>query len=201
MKREKIYKIFARIPTLRTERLILRPMHITDAPDMYEYACRDDLTEYLLWSPHPSVSYTRDYLAYIESRYATCDFYDWAVTLADSGKMIGTAGFTKIDAPNNCAEIGYVLNPEYHGMGLGTEAAKKVVDFGFDTLGLHRIEARFMKGNSASEHVMEKLGMTFEGYHRDCILVKGKYRTVGFCAILSEDRRSDGEASDPTNNA
>ena len=94
MKRETVYKIFTRMPRLRTERLTLRPMHTTDAYDMYEYASREDLTEYLLWSPHPSVTYTRDYLAYIESRYATGDFYDWAITLTENGKMIGTAGFT-----------------------------------------------------------------------------------------------------------
>ena len=187
MKREKIYKLFSRMPTLTTERLLLRPMSTLDAYDMYEYSCREDLTEYLLWSPHPSVSYTRDYLAYVESRYATCDFYDWAVTLQSSGKMIGTVGFTKIDAPHNSAEIGYVINPEYHHLGLGFEAAERIVTFGFEKLELHRIEAKFMKGNDSSLHVMEKLGMTFEGYHRDSMLVKGSYRTIGYCSILKEE--------------
>ncbi len=184
MKKETVHKIFSKMPTLTTSRLVLRPMRVTDAYDMHEYACREDVTEYLLWSPHPSLSYTADYLAYIESRYARGEFFDWAVTLADSGKMIGTAGFTKIDAPHNSAEIGYVLNPEYHGCGFGSEAAGRVVSFGFEELGLHRIEARFMEGNSASLRVMAKLGMSLEGYARDSMLVKGKYRTVGVCSIL-----------------
>ena len=184
MKRGKIYKIFNRMPTLTTERLVLRPMRTADAYDMYEYACLEEVTEFLLWSPHPSVSYTRDYLAYIESRYATCDFFDWAVTLKDSGKMIGTVGFTKIDTSNNSAEIGYVLNPQYHGQGIALEASRKIVEFGFDTVGLHRIEAKFMKGNRASLRVMEKLGMTLEGYSVDGMYVKGKYRTIGTCAII-----------------
>ena len=183
-KQKKIHKIFSKMPILHTDRLILRPMCTGDAYDMYEYASREDLTEYLLWSPHQSVSYTRDYLAYIESRYASGDFYDWAVTLADSGKMIGTVGFTKLDTTHNSGEIGYVINPEYHHLGLGYEAAKRVVEFGFERLELHRIEARFMQGNDASLHVMQKLGMTFEGYHRDYMLVKGTYRTIGICAML-----------------
>ena len=107
-------------------------MRVTDAYDMNDYATREDLTEYLLWSPHPSISYTRNYLAYIESRYAACEFYDWAITLADTDKMIGTVGFTKIDCPHNKAEIGYVLNPDYHGAGIATEAAKKILEFGFE---------------------------------------------------------------------
>ena len=184
MKREKIYKLFSRMPTLTTERLCLRPMSTADAFDMYEYSCREDLTEYLLWSPHPSVSYTRDYLAYVESRYATCDFYDFAVVLRDSGKMIGTVGFTKIDAPHNLAEIGYVINPEYHHLGIGFEAAERIVKFGFEKLELHRIEAKFMQGNDASVRVMQRLGMSFEGFAVDSMLVKGEYKTIGTYAMV-----------------
>lgn len=185
MKREKAKKIFSNIPELHTQRLRLRPMHITDACDMYEYACNEELTKYLLWSPHTSVDYTRDYLKYVERRYSEGEFYDWAIEL--DGKMIGTVGFTKIDFPHNSGEIGYVLNPKYQRRGLGTEAADKIIEFGFSRLGLHRIEARFMQGNSASLRVMEKLGMTLEGYHRDSMLVKGSYRTVGVCAILKDE--------------
>ena len=58
------------------------------------------------------------------------------------------------------------------------------MEFGFSELGLHRIEARFMKGNDRSLRVMEKLGMSFEGYHVDEIFVKGSYRTVGICAAV-----------------
>ena len=184
MKREKLLRMFERMPTLRTERLILRPMKTSDSYDMYEYACREDVTEYLTWSPHPSVSYTREYLACVEDRYSKGEFYDWAVTLADSGKMIGTVGFTKINLAHNSAEIGYVLNPEYHRIGLGYEAAKRIVDFGFEQLDLHRIEAKFMKENTASRSLMAKLGMTLEGYGRESMLIKGKYRTIGVCSIL-----------------
>ena len=189
MKKDTIYKIFRKMPTLYTERLILRPMRVSDAYDMYEYACRDDVTKYLLWSPHESIFVTKNYLAYIEKRYKIADFYDWAVIHAESGKMIGTAGFTRIDEHNSCGEIGYVLNPDYHGMGIGTEAAKRVMDFGFDVLGLHRIEAKFMRGNDASLRVMEKLGMSFEGYHIDSMLVKGEYRTIGYCARIKEQNK------------
>ncbi len=183
-KDKRIQKVFGRMPTLTTERLVLRPMRVSDAFDMYEYAHREDVTEYLLWRPHPSIADTREYLASIEHRYAACDFYDWAVTLADSGKMIGTVGFTRIDLSNGLGEIGYVLNPEYHGRGIATEAAQKILDFGFERLGLHRIEAKFMQGNEASLKVMKKLGMTFEGYHKDSMLVKGEYKTIGYCAII-----------------
>lgn len=187
MKRETVCRIFSDIPTLKTERLILRGMRVTDAADMYRYARREDVTEFLLWSPHPTVSYTEEYLRYLQGRYALGEFYDWAVVEKASGRMIGTCGFTRFDLPHRCGELGYVLNPDYHGRGLGTEAAERVLAFGFETVGLHRIEAKFMQGNEASRHVMEKLGMCFEGYRRDGMLVKGTYRTIGCCAILSDE--------------
>ncbi len=187
MNREEIVQLFSKMPTLESARLTLRPMRISDAEDMYRYARRLDVTEYLLWQPHPSQRYTEQYLQYIEKRYRLGEFYDWAVVDKQSGRMIGTCGFTRFDFPNDVGEIGYVLSPEMHGRGFGTEAASRVLAFGFEELRLHRIEVKFMEGNLASLHVAEKLGMTFEGYRRDGMLVKGKYRTIGMSAILAEE--------------
>ncbi|MGM9683163.1 MAG: GNAT family N-acetyltransferase [Eubacteriales bacterium] len=189
MKKETILNIFTDMPRLKTERLLLRSMCESDAYDMYCYAKREDVTEYLLWSPHSSISYTKEYLKYVENRYKIGDFYDWAIVNCENMRMIGTCGFTKIDTNNNCGEIGYVINPEYRGRGFAPEAATAVIGFGFSTLGLHRIEAKFMAGNTPSCRVMEKLGMTFEGFMRESMLVKGSYRTVGVCSILKNEFR------------
>lgn len=187
MKRETLYFTFSNMPTLTTERLVLRKLKASDASDMFEYARLAEVTKYLTWKPHKDVHYTKQYLEYLGTRYAVGDFYDWAITLADSGKMIGTVGFTKFDLPNNSAEIGYVLNPEYAGKGIATEAAKKIVNFGFNFLKLHRIEARHMVGNDASHRVMEKLGMKEEGTFRESYFVGGSYRTVTVCSILANE--------------
>ena len=187
MKRETIARIFCDQPTIETERLILRRIMPTDAEDMFEYANDKQVPRYLLWNPHPSLAYTKEYLAYLESRYAVGDFFDWAVVVKSSGKMIGTCGFTRFRYEDDCGEIGYVLSPDFHGSGLGTEAAKRDLRFGFEVLGLHRIEVKFMQGNAASLRVSEKLGMQFEGYHRDAMFVKGQYRTIGMSAILAEE--------------
>ena len=189
MKKETVYKIFSDIPKITTKRLTLRAMRELDAEDMFEYATLPEVTKFLLWREHPSLAYTKEYLAYIESRYSVGDFYDWAITLSDSGKMIGTCGFTKIDTVNDVGEIGYVLNPAYHHMGLAKEAASAVIRFGFDTLGLHRIEAKFIEGNDASRKLMESLGMTAEGFEREAMLVKGKYVTIGKYSKLATDKQ------------
>lgn len=184
MKQEKLLQLFSSIPSLKTERLILRPMRQSDAEDMYDYACREELTKYLLWSPHKSLSYTKEYLRYVEKRYSLGDFYDWAVVEASSGKMIGTCGFTRIDLQNKVGELGYVINPDYHGNGYAQEAARAVMSFGFEKLSLHRLEVRFMKGNEASLNVAQALGMEFEGYLKDAMLVKGQHVTIGIASLL-----------------
>ena len=184
MRRETIYRIFSDPPTLTTARLTLRAMRSQDADDMFEYARLPEVTKYLLWSEHESVGYTRDYLKYVESRYSVGDFYDFALVESSSGKMIGTCGFTCLDPVNNVGEIGYVLNPAYFGKGYATEAAREIIRFGKDSLGLHRVEARFMKGNDASVRVMLRLGMSFEGYATDAMFVKGEYKTIGTYAMV-----------------
>ena len=187
MKKEHICRIFSRIPELETERLILRKMRVGDCDDMFEYAQRSDVTEFLTWKPHPDVFYTKEYLAFIGEHYAAGDFFDWAIVLREENKMIGTCGFTRFNYAANSAEVGYVINPKYRGVGIAPEAVGKVIEFGFEKLGLNRIEAKFMEDNAPSRRVMEKLGMTFEGIRREEMLIKGIYRNIGTCSILRSE--------------
>ncbi len=184
-----ITEVFRNPPVLFTERLLLRKMERFDAEDMFEYASLPQTTEYLLWEPHPDINYTRKYLAFVSGQYKSCQFYDWAVTLRESGKMIGTCGFTRLDAKNMSGEIGYVINPAYRGFGYAAEAAKKVIEFGFEDLALQRIEARYMVDNIASRHVMNKLHMQFEGISRNAVQVRGNFVSVGTCSILRDEFR------------
>lgn len=187
MNKDDITRVFKNIPVLETDRLVLRRMAKTDADDMYEYARRSDTTRYLTWNPHPDRKYSYQYLVYLQQKYKQGEFHDWAVTLRDSGKMIGTCGFTRFDFPNESAEVGYVINPDFWGKGYAPEALRRVIRFGFDYLELHRIEAKYMEDNIASCHVMEKCGMTFEGVHRESLFVKSEFVSVGVCSILRSE--------------
>ncbi len=190
MNHDELTRIFRDPPEIETPRLILRRMRKTDSADMYEYARDPAVSEYLLWQPHESEAYTRRYLNYLQTRYRAGDFHDWAVVWRDADKMIGTCGFTSFRLDANSAEIGYVLNRFYWGMGVAPEAVRAVLRFGFLELRLHRIEAHYMIGNDRSRRVMEKVGMTYEGTQRDSLFVKGRYVSVGVCAVLENEFRS-----------
>ena len=142
MKKETIYRIFSNIPTLETERFLLRKMSMDDTDDMYEYARNADVTKYLSWSPHPDKAYTFEYLSYLQNRYKTGDFFDWSIVCKDTGKMIGTCGFTRFYFAHNGAEIGYVINPEYQGKGIATEVCARVIRYGLQYGGGARLCAK-----------------------------------------------------------
>lgn len=193
MKKSVIYRLFSSIPTIETDRLILRAMRVLDAEDMYAYAKREDVTRYLTWEPHPDIKHTKEYLTYVGQRYRTGDFYDWAIVCREDGRMIGSCGFTKFNFASDSAEIGYVLNPHDHGKGYGTEAVEAVLKFGFETLKLHRIEARFIQENIRSLKLMQRVGMTLEGYARESHFLKGEYKTIGRCSILRREYENPKE--------
>lgn len=187
MEKDEILKIFKNPPILECDRIILRKMDRSFADDMFEYASNPAVTKYLTWDVHPNRRFSYNYLGYVNSRYRTGEFFDWAITMRDSGKMIGTCGFTRFNFSSYSAEIGFVLNPKYWGYSIAPEASRRVIRFGFDTLELHRIEARYMENNIQSRRVMEKSGMTFEGIYRDMMLVRGQFVSVGACSILRSE--------------
>lgn len=187
MKSNTISNFFSRMPKLETSRLLLRAIKRSDLDDIYEYSSDPKTSKYLLWSPHKSKDFTKTFIELILSKYKSGEYNDWAIVYKPTGKMIGTCGFTRIDESNSLVEAGYVINPEYWGMGIATEALQRVIDFAFCDLAVNRVECRFMFGNEASLAVMIKAGMKLEGYQRDAVFVKGKFHTIGIASILKRE--------------
>ena len=174
----KITEVFANPPTLETERLRLVKISPEHAADIYEYSCDPDVTKYLTWSCHSSQKETERYIKLLQKKYTAGVFNDWGLVLKESGKFIGTCGFTSFDYEKNTAEIGYVLNQAYWGKGYAVEAARCVMEFGFENFGLCGYCAKCMEGNDSSMRVMQKLGMSFEGIYKNGMFIKGAYKTI-----------------------
>ncbi len=186
---EALRTVFAGNPVLSSQRILLRKLTRADAEDLYDYARREEVSRYLLWSPHPSLRYTKRYLSTVSRQYKNGLFYDFAVVLKSENRMIGTCGFTSCHEESAVGEVGYVLSPDYRGQGLATEAVLLLLRWGFCNLGMNRIEARYIVGNDASLALMERCGMRREGICRQLMFVKGTYRDIGVCAILREEFR------------
>lgn len=187
MRISSITKFFSKMPILETDRLYLRAIKQCDVDDIFEYSSDPKTSKYLLWDVHKSVRYTQEIVDLILAKYRSGEYNDWAIIYKENQKMIGTCGFTNIDAENSNVEIGYVLNPKYWNLGIATEVVQRVVEFAFENMKVNRVEAKFLFGNDASLAVMEKIGMKFEGYNREALFVKGTYKTVGVASILKRE--------------
>jgi [ribosomal protein S5]-alanine N-acetyltransferase len=183
--------IFADLPELETERLLLRKMRLDDAEAMFAYASDPEVTRYVLWDTHRSVEDSEEFLRQATEGYERGDFGGWGVVLKDSGAFIGTCGIDAGYAPEHArAELGYVLSREHWGRGLMSEAVREVIRFGFERLELNRMEARCIAANTASARVMEKAGMTYEGTLREREFIKGAYRDMKLYSILKREYRA-----------
>ena len=183
----KLRRVFSAFPELETERLLLKKIVPQNAFDMYAYASLDDVTRYLLWTPHLNIDETRGYIEFLQTRYRKGEYADWGINCKADGHFIGTIGFADLVFGDNRGEIGYVLNPEYQGKGYMREAMREIQRFAFTVLGLHRAELRIMEGNTASERLALATGFKYEGTAREALLVKGVYRTIRSYAMLASE--------------
>ena len=145
-------------PPLETGRLLLRRLELPDAGRVRELAGEREVAATTVNIPHP---YPEDAA---ESWIAQChrgsergDAFTFALTLRPDGELIGAAGL-HLDLAHSHAERGYWIGRPYWGRGYATEAARRVVRFGFEELELNRIFAWCFTGNVASARVMERRG-------------------------------------------
>ena len=174
------------LPILETERLRLRQLGLIDAEAMFKYASNDEVTKYMPWDSHTSLRQTKKFLKIMTGKYLNGNFA-WAVTWKESKEFIGTIDFGKFDKDARIAEMSYALSHAHWRKGVMSEAAQALIDYGFNELNLERIYARCFAENIASERVMQKVGMTYEGTLRKGIFAKGAHHDLKIYAILRED--------------
>lgn len=182
-----IKDIYGNLPRLETERLILRKVTLGDADAMFAYASNDDVTRYVTWNTHQSVEESRGYIAMTVQNYEEGKIAPWAIEFKENGEMIGTVDFVGWRPEHQWAELGYVLNPAYWGRGIVPEAVGELMRLGFEEMELVRIQARCFQENEASERVMQKLGMTYEGTLRKMLNFKGRHWDLKMYSILKEE--------------
>lgn len=146
---------------LETDRLILRPITLDDAADLFEYASDPENTKHT-FPTHKSIDETN---WVISNLFMSAPLGNFAIELKENGKMIGTCDL-RINEGEKSAELAYAINKKYWGNGYAPEAAQHLLEFAFNTLNVQRVWAKFASENGASGRVMEKIGMEKEGMLR-----------------------------------
>ena len=178
---------FSHLPRLETPRLLLRPLVMHDAQDIYDYSRDPEVARYVLWSAHRSVSESRAYLRYILRQYREGAPSSWGIVLKATGRVTGTIGYMAYNEENSTVEVGYSLARSLWNQGLMTEALQAVLAFSFERMQIHRVEAQHNAANPASGRVMSKCGMHYEGRLRGRVYNKGRYVDVDLYAIVREE--------------
>jgi [ribosomal protein S5]-alanine N-acetyltransferase len=151
------------LPSLHTDRLVLRPYTLADVPDLVRLAGARKVAATTLRIPHPY--HEQDAVNFLAACQAEAEIGScarFAITLRESGQFCGGVGL-RIETAHQHAELGYWLGVPYWGNGYATEAARAAVVYGFDVLHLHRIYASTFSHNQASARVLKKIGMRYEG--------------------------------------
>lgn len=143
--------------TIETERLILRPLTIDDASDVFEWTGDPMVNRYMPYSVHPNIDATKEWINSIKPENG-----EFAFVLKESGKVIGSGSIRRDN--DGRYTIGYNFNRQYWGKGYATEAAKALVSYGYHQLGAREFSACHATANIASGNVLRKCGFQFEKY-------------------------------------
>lgn len=189
-----ILKLPEQAPELYSPRLLLRAWSVADAEAMQAMAGDFAIADTTLNIPHPySLTQAQQWLAQQAQEYRAGK----AMALAlwrrpdpsrpdEPACLVGTCGL-KFNLLHAHAEIGYWIGRPHWGQGYATEAARCVLAYAFEQLGLRRVYAYYMLRNPASLQVMQKLGMRQEGVLRQHTLKWEVFEDVGLCAILADE--------------
>lgn len=176
-----------KFPELSTERLLLRQFQMSDKGVIRKLCDVKDIAATTLSIPHPfRLEDAEKWLKNKEVDYNKGKEVAWAICLKKSGNLIGAIGM-RLESKHESAELGFWVGKPYWGHGYVTEAGKKVLQYSFNNLGLHRIEAHHMVGNDASGRVLEKLGLKYEGLHRGKIKKWDEFKDIKSFAVLRSD--------------
>ena len=177
-------------PTLTTERLTLRPFVADDAFDVERLAGMREIAATTLNIPHPYPhGGAAAWIALHEPGWREGTSATFAMVLRDTSRLAGAISLM-IKREHKRAELGYWVALDSWNRGYATEASRRVIDFGFEVLRLHRIQSRHLLRNPASGRVMQKLGMQQEGVERDWAFKWDRYETVVLYSILEPEWRA-----------
>jgi ribosomal-protein-alanine N-acetyltransferase len=177
-----------RLPVLPAGRVTLRPLEASDAEELYQVFSDPVTMRYWSSPPHGSIQRTREMIASIGDGFEARTIFQWGVERNDDPRLLGTVTLMPhLSQPR--AEIGFIIGREYWGLGYAGEAQRTAIEFGFDELALHRIEADTHPENERSARSLERLGFQPEGLLRERWVVDGVLSDSQIWGLLASERR------------
>ncbi|MDA0182402.1 GNAT family N-acetyltransferase [Solirubrobacter phytolaccae] len=177
---------------LRTERLVLRFMTVSDIDDVHAYQSREDVCRYMTYEPRDRPTVAEKVTQYADAHVLAGDGDYWQIAATLDGRVIGDVYFTIKSVEQQTAEIGWSLHPDFQGRGYMSEAAGAMLALAFDQVGLRRIIAVLDPRNDGSTALCRRLGLREEAHFVEDEWFKGEWADTGIYAILAREWASRG---------
>lgn len=167
--------LFKQFPELETERLLLNEITMEDLEVFHQMRSDVQIMHYIPGRLAKTQQDTIDLINRSHQLLEEGNNISWGVRLKETKLLIGTIGYYRIQWNNFRGEIGYILNPVYHGKGIMTEAMQEIMKFGFQIMKFHTIEAVIDPENKPSENILLRNGFVKEAHHKENFFSEGKF--------------------------
>jgi ribosomal-protein-alanine N-acetyltransferase len=171
-------------PTLTTERFVLRQFNRMDLENVFKGLSHPEVIKYYGIS-FDTLEATKEQLTWFRDLEQNKTGLWWAICNKDDLTFFGAGGLNDLEKENRKAEVGFWLMPENWGKGIMKEVIPVICNYGFQTLGLHRIEGFVESDNINCKNGLKKLDFDFEGSMRDCEVKNGKFISLDIYAAIN----------------
>lgn len=183
-------RLRVRFPELVSERLLLRKIESKDCDTLFQFVTDPLVGQHMSFQSDTLLFPERLY-RYFEESYRSLRDLHFAMIWRDTGEVVGICSMQQWSTQAGKARLGYLVSPSFWNLGIATEAAGMVLDFGVNTLGIHEVEARCAVDNPASERVLQKLGLSFRAYVGNTVGYRGESEDHNRLKVYSLIKTSD----------
>jgi [ribosomal protein S5]-alanine N-acetyltransferase len=178
-----------------TPRFTLRLPEEADLPALYAIHSNDAVNRFLPYVTWTSLDDARAWIERAANRLKSEEAIQFVVIEKASGQLVGGCVLFKFDFESGVAELGYALDEPFWGKKYLQEILPALIGFAFGPLGMRRLEAQVDVLNTASHHLLLKLGFEHEGVRRENCVMKGDIKSTGIYGLLGREWRDRMEAS------
>jgi RimJ/RimL family protein N-acetyltransferase len=176
------------LPVLAGKSVTLRELRLSDAPSLLATLATEEVSRFI--SPPPTtVDGFERFIAWTHRERAAGNYFCFGVVPEGMDTAIGIFQVRQLEPGFATAEWGFAIGSEFWGTGLFMDGAKMIIDFAFDVVGTHRLEARAAVANGRGNGALRKVGALQEGILRKSFLRNGEYLDQTLWTILDEDWR------------
>jgi len=176
---------FSHFPEIETERLQLRAVQDIDVMAIWNMRKNNRVNEFIGREPMASMESAEELVRKCHLLFKNKHGIAWAGVRKTTNEVIGTCGFNSIDFSNRHAEIGGEMSTDYWGKQLAHEAVSAIINFGFNQLKLHTIEAKAMSNNRSALYLLNTLGFVKEAHFKDRLYFGGNYHDLLVCTLIN----------------